>query len=119
MPSHIHRHSGRIIALPAIAASTWSQMPWRAATAAMAATGSIAVVAVVPDGRDDGAGEVAVGDVGGDHRSSSASARIAYSASNGTSAQVVAAEAGEQRALVDRAVRVRRHIDARRARLAL
>ena len=33
--------------------------------------------------------------------------------------QIVAAEAGEQRAFVDRAVRVRRHIDARRARFAL
>ena len=48
MPSHIQRHSGNIIALPAIAASTCSHTPCRSATAAIAATGSIAVVAVVP-----------------------------------------------------------------------
>ena len=47
-PSHIQRHSGRIIAEPAIAASTCSHTPSRRAIAAIAATGSMAVEAVVP-----------------------------------------------------------------------
>ena len=48
MPSHIQRHSGRIMAEPAMAASTCSHSPCRAAIAAMSAIGSIAVVVVVP-----------------------------------------------------------------------
>ena len=48
MPCHIQRHSGRIIAEPAIAASTCSQRPCRRATAAICSIGSSAVEVVVP-----------------------------------------------------------------------
>src|SRR5665647_3308140 len=34
-PSHIQRCSAQIMAVPARAASTWSHMPWRAASSAM------------------------------------------------------------------------------------
>ena len=48
MPSHIQRHSGRIIADPAIAASTCSQSAVLLASVAIASIGSSAVDVVVP-----------------------------------------------------------------------
>ena len=48
MPDHSGRHSGRIIAEPAIAASTCSHRPCAAATVAIGSSGSNAVVVVVP-----------------------------------------------------------------------
>jgi hypothetical protein len=48
MPAHIQRHSGRIIADPAMAASTCSQMAWRRAMSASSRLGSIDAVAVPP-----------------------------------------------------------------------
>ena len=85
MPSHSARHSGRIIAEPAMAASTWSQRPCARAISAMGSSGSKAVVVVVPvvattaqgrwpacdvgrDGRGQGVGAHRVALVGGDAR---------------------------------------------------
>ena len=48
MPSASHRHSGRISAEPANAASTCSQIPCFRQIAAIARTGSMAVEPVVP-----------------------------------------------------------------------
>ena len=84
----------------------------------MAAIGSIAVVAVVPTVATIAAGQVAVGEILGDHFGERVGAHGVFGVER-NEPQVVAAEAGEQRALVDRAMRVRRHIDARRARFAL
>ncbi len=47
-PRNRWRSSGSSIAEPAIAASTWTHAPCRAATSTIAGTGSTAVVAVVP-----------------------------------------------------------------------
>src|SRR5450756_1690169 len=95
-PSHIQRCSGQIMAVPARAASTWSHMPWRAASSAMAASGSRAVVAVVPAA----AGKVLT------------HGRLQHVEAQGVlvvgldKAQIVGAEAGEVRRLGHRAVRL-------------
>ena len=47
-PASAHRCSGQTIAVPAYAASTWSQAPDAAHASATALTGSTDVVAVVP-----------------------------------------------------------------------
>ena len=47
-PSSTCRISGRIAAVPPYEASTWSHIPWRPQISAIAGTGSMAVVEVVP-----------------------------------------------------------------------
>src|SRR6202795_2834700 len=87
-PSHIQRHSGRIIALPAIAASTCSQIPWRRAMSVIAAIG-----------------QIAVGEILGDHFCEGVRAHRIFGVEWNES-QIVASEACEQRALVDRTMGV-------------
>src|ERR1043166_3651810 len=49
MPYQRERHSGTIIAVPAMAASRWSQIDCGSVMSAMASIGSKAVVLVVPE----------------------------------------------------------------------
>ncbi len=83
IPSHSQRHSGRIIALPAIAASTCSQMPWRRATVARPRTGSIAVVAVVPVVATTAQGTIPAA-MSASTSAANASGRMAWASSQGT-----------------------------------
>ncbi len=118
MPSHIQRHSGRIMALPAMAASTWSQRWWRWATAASAATGSMAVTAVEPTVATMAQGSMPAARscwiIGVEGVGAHGVLLVA-----GDEAEVLAAEAGEEGGFVDGAVALGGDVDGERAGLGL
>ena len=64
-PAHRWRHSGSSMAVPAIAASTWTQAPWGAATSTIRSTGSKGGDPGGADRGDDGGRRGTGGGVGG------------------------------------------------------
>ena len=112
-PSHIHRHSGSTIAEPAMAASTCSQRPCRRAIAAMSSIGSTAVLVVVPVVATTAQGTRPACAIRGNGLARARRPHRPIRVER-IQPQMVAAEAGEQRGLLDRAVAVRRRVDDER-----